>query len=207
MKTRQLLLGATLFFLSSLAGESSNPDDPVKVVLTAEKAVYRLGEAITFNVTITNSSPDPVKVLVRLYDWEDLAKMDAKFNEARERAKIDPRWADMVPPENLAGKARSEGQPHPLGDVGCVNLNGPKTGSGVAGFDIDSTSCGTFQKNGMMPAGTECKYKFTIGPKTRWGPPGTYRYVWRAAQPLKKKNQPVGKLNAISNPVDITLTE
>ena len=59
----------------------------------------------------------------------------------------------------------------------------------------------------MMPAGAEGAASYTIGPNVTWGPPGVYKFVWRAAQPMRKKAAPGELLDAVSNTVEITVTD
>lgn len=203
MKTFLLLICATRFLFSPIA-QASDQDTPLHVTLTSDKAVYHLGEKILFKLTIENSSPAPLKVLVRSFNWVDLARMDDDYKKYQERAEHDPRWAKLAAHPNLADKLRAEGLPRPLGTLETLQDTASRD---MHGFDVDGLDCGTGLKNGLMPAGAKAKATFSIGPRVTWGPAGVYRFVWRAASPRREKAAPHEELYAASNPVEITLTK
>jgi hypothetical protein len=142
--------------------------------------------------------------MVRLFDWDDLARLDETHKRIRERAEHDPQWAEMAEHSNIADKVRAEGSPRPLG---TLELLQDDISPSKLRFDVDSLFCGTSLKNGMMPAGAEGSRTYTIGPNVTWGPPGVYRFVWRAAQPKTKTTAKNELLDAVSNPVEITVTD
>lgn len=175
------------------------------IQLSSEKGSYRKGEPIVFHLSVKNRSEQDIPVLVRLYDWADLKRMEDRYLERRNELlrlaaeKNPPQFVveDLEKITNLAAEYRAIGGVQPLGELESVGAEG------TAGkYDLCGLDCGTFLKNGRMPAGEMAKSSFRIqAPSVS----GTYRFSWRLASPKKARGWEPGTFT--SNAVTVQIVD
>jgi hypothetical protein len=180
-------------------------EEPMDIQLSSEKGTYRKGESIVFHLSVKNRSEQDVPVLVRLYDWADLKRMEDNY--LKRRSELQRLAAEKDPPKsvtrklenlrNLAADYRAEGGVRPLGELEVSSAPGAQSK-----YDVDGLDCGTFLKSGRMPAGEKVNSSFCIpAPMV----PGTYNFSWRLVSASKGSVWERGK--AVSNAVTVQIVD